>query len=92
MQSWKRKVHLSLLRADDDDDIHGIVKTNQKQGEKKKRNDKCDNDQNSIDILTRDLSYLRDDEKKRSGDHELASTTTTMMMLTLQVVIPWRSS
>jgi hypothetical protein len=81
-----------LLRADDDDDIHGIVKTNQKQGEKKKRNDKCDNDQNSIDILTRDLSYLRDDEKKRSGDHELASTTTTMMMLTLQVVIPWRSS
>ncbi len=92
VQSWKRKVHLSLLRADDDDDIHGIVKTNQKQGEKKKRNDKCDNDQNSIDILTRDLSYLRDDEKKRSGDHELASTTTTMMMLTLQVVIPWRSS
>jgi hypothetical protein len=53
-----------------------------------------DNDQNSIDILTRELSYLRDDEKKRSGDHELASTTTTMMMMmqTLQVVFPWRSS
>jgi hypothetical protein len=54
-----------------------------------------DNDQNSIDILTRELSYLRDDEKKRSGDHELASTTTTTTtttMQTLQVVFPWRSS
>jgi hypothetical protein len=52
-----------------------------------------DNDQNSIDILTRDLSYLRNDEKKRSGDHELASTRMMMMMMqTLQVVIPWRSS
>jgi hypothetical protein len=58
-----------------------------------------DNDQNSIDILTRELSYLRDDEKKRSGDHELASTTMMIMMMmmmmmmqTLQVVFPWRSS